>query len=100
MQRKNDGKKLPNAKKCAILINKVVFLHKTAKPKNKQTRSRRKFMSKFYCDSNCEIWFSRLDELGIECIRMPYTVNGEERFSRPAWCWSGSTVFMGRGGPL
>ncbi|MCI8459103.1 MAG: DegV family protein [Clostridia bacterium] len=37
-------------------------------------------MSKFYCDSNCEIWFSRLDELGIECIRMPYTVNGEERF--------------------
>ena len=37
-------------------------------------------MSRFFCDSNCEIWYSRFDELHIECIKMPYTVNGEERF--------------------
>ena len=37
-------------------------------------------MSKFFCDTNGEIWFSRFDELNVECIKMPYTVNGEERF--------------------
>ncbi|MDE6397975.1 MAG: DegV family protein, partial [Clostridiales bacterium] len=36
-------------------------------------------MSRFFCDSNSEIWYTRFDTLGIECIRMPYTVNGEER---------------------
>lgn len=36
-------------------------------------------MSKFFCDSNSEIWYTRFDELHIECIRMPYTVNGEEK---------------------
>lgn len=37
-------------------------------------------MSKFFCDSNCELWHSRFDELGIELIKMPYTVNGELAF--------------------
>ena len=37
-------------------------------------------MSKFFCDTNGEIWFSRFDELNVECIKMPYTVNGDERF--------------------
>ena len=36
-------------------------------------------MSKFFCDSNCELDYKRFDELGIDClIKMPYTVNGEE----------------------
>ena len=37
-------------------------------------------MSKLFCDSNSEIWFTRFDELGASCIGMPYTVNGNERF--------------------
>lgn len=36
-------------------------------------------MSKFFCDSNCEIWYTRFDELQATCIGMPYTVNGEEK---------------------
>ncbi|MDR0426913.1 MAG: DegV family protein [Clostridiales bacterium] len=36
-------------------------------------------MSVFFCDSNCELWYTKVDELGIEVISMPYTVDGEER---------------------
>lgn len=36
-------------------------------------------MSRFFCDTNGEIWFTRFDELHVDCIRMPYTVNGEEK---------------------
>ncbi len=36
-------------------------------------------MSKFFCDSNCELDFVKFDELGIDgLIKMPYTVDGEE----------------------
>ncbi|MDE6504286.1 MAG: DegV family protein [Clostridia bacterium] len=35
-------------------------------------------MSVLLCDSNCELWFSRLRELGIDYISMPYIYNGEE----------------------
>lgn len=37
-------------------------------------------MSRFFCDSNGEIWYTRFDELGVNYIQMPYTVNGEEKF--------------------
>ena len=37
-------------------------------------------MSRFFCDTNGEILYTRFDELGVECIKMPYTVNGEEMF--------------------
>ena len=37
-------------------------------------------MSKFFCDSNCELWYDELDELGITCIQMPYTIDGEEYY--------------------
>lgn len=37
-------------------------------------------MSKFFCDSNCELWFTRFDALNATCIQMPYTVDGEEKF--------------------
>ena len=37
-------------------------------------------MSRFFCDSNGEIWYTRFDELGVDYIQMPYTVNGEEKF--------------------
>ena len=37
-------------------------------------------MSRFFCDSNGEIWYSRFDRLGVEFIQMPYTVDGEEKF--------------------
>ncbi len=36
-------------------------------------------MSKFFCDSNCELDYKRFDELKIDgLIKMPYTVDGEE----------------------
>ena len=34
----------------------------------------------FFCDSNCELWFSVVDELGINVISMPYTLDGKEYF--------------------
>lgn len=37
-------------------------------------------MSKFFCDTNCELWYTRFDDFDAQCIKMPYTVNGEERF--------------------
>ena len=32
------------------------------------------------CDSNCELWYSRLKELGVDFISMPYTLEGTEYF--------------------
>ncbi len=37
-------------------------------------------MSKFFCDSNSELWYTRFDEFDATCIKMPYTVNGIEAF--------------------
>lgn len=35
-------------------------------------------MSKFFCDSNCELPLETFDKLDISLIKMPYTVNGKE----------------------
>lgn len=35
-------------------------------------------MSILLCDSNCELWYTRLKELNIDYIPMPYCYNGEE----------------------
>ncbi len=32
------------------------------------------------CDSDCELWYTRADELGLKLIKMPYIVDGEEYF--------------------
>lgn len=37
-------------------------------------------MSVFYCDSNCELNYEKIDELGIKFISMPYTIDGEEYY--------------------
>ncbi|MGN0823163.1 MAG: DegV family protein [Candidatus Gallimonas sp.] len=35
-------------------------------------------MSVLLCDSNCELWHTRAEELGLEVIPMPYCVENEE----------------------
>ena len=37
-------------------------------------------MYRLFCDSNCELWYQTVDELGINVIKMPYTLNGQEYF--------------------
>ena len=37
-------------------------------------------MSVLLCDSNCELWFTRLKELGLDFISMPYCYNDREYF--------------------
>ncbi|MEG1705906.1 MAG: DegV family protein [Clostridia bacterium] len=32
------------------------------------------------CDSDCELWFTQVEKLGIDCISMPYTVGDKEYF--------------------
>ncbi len=34
--------------------------------------------TRLFCDSNCELWFSQLEELNIELIKMPYILDGKE----------------------
>lgn len=36
-------------------------------------------MSVLFCDSDCELWYTRAKELGVKVIEMPYTLDGEER---------------------
>lgn len=38
-------------------------------------------MSVVFCDTDCELNFKRANEQGLKVIRMPYTIDGEERFS-------------------
>ncbi len=37
-------------------------------------------MYQLFCDSNCELWHTTVKELGLNVIRMPYIVDGEEYF--------------------
>ena len=37
-------------------------------------------MYQLFCDSNCELWHTNVKELGLNVIRMPYTMNDEEIF--------------------
>lgn len=37
-------------------------------------------MSVIFCDSNCELWFDKAEELGLQVISMPYTLKGEEYY--------------------
>ena len=37
-------------------------------------------MYRLFCDSNCELWYKTVEELGINVIKMPYTLNGQEYF--------------------
>lgn len=37
-------------------------------------------MYQLFCDSNCELWYTTVAELGLNVIRMPYTIGGKEYF--------------------
>lgn len=37
-------------------------------------------MYRLFCDSNCELWHTTVKELGLNLIRMPYTVGDKEYF--------------------
>ena len=37
-------------------------------------------MYQLFCDSNCELWHTTVKELGLNVIRMPYVIDGEEIF--------------------
>lgn len=37
-------------------------------------------MYQLFCDSNCELWHTTVKELGLNVIRMPYVLDGEEHF--------------------
>lgn len=36
-------------------------------------------MAVFFCDTDCELWYTTAKELGVKVIPMPYTVDGEEK---------------------
>ena len=37
-------------------------------------------MYQLFCDSNCELWHTKVKDLGLNVIRMPYVLDGEEYF--------------------
>lgn len=37
-------------------------------------------MYRLFCDSNCELWHTTVKELGLDLIRMPYTIGDKEYF--------------------
>lgn len=37
-------------------------------------------MYQLFCDSNCELWHTTVKELGLNVIRMPYTIGDKEYF--------------------
>lgn len=37
-------------------------------------------MSKFFCETNCELWWTKAEDLGINVIKMPYTLGSELYF--------------------
>ena len=37
-------------------------------------------MSKFFCDTNSELWYTKAEALGISVIKMPYTLGNDMYF--------------------
>lgn len=37
-------------------------------------------MSVLFCDTNCELWYTRAEDLGLRVIRMPYILDGQEYY--------------------
>ena len=37
-------------------------------------------MSVFFIDSNSELWYDKVEKLGIEYISMPYTIDNQEYY--------------------
>lgn len=37
-------------------------------------------MSVIFFDTDCELWYTQAEELGCPVIKMPYTIDGEEKF--------------------
>lgn len=37
-------------------------------------------MTSVFFDTDCELWYTQADELGVNVIKMPYTIDGEEYF--------------------
>ncbi len=37
-------------------------------------------MYQLFCDSNCELWYTTIEELGLNDIKMPYILDDEEHF--------------------
>ena len=35
-------------------------------------------MAVYFCDTDCELWYTTVKELGMGVIQMPYTIDGEE----------------------
>ena len=35
-------------------------------------------MSKIFFDTDCELWYTMLPEMGCELFKMPYTIDGKE----------------------
>lgn len=38
-------------------------------------------MAVYFCDTDCELWYTHAEEYDIKVIRMPYSVDGVEEFS-------------------
>lgn len=36
-------------------------------------------MATIFCDTDCELWYTKANELNLEVIRMPYVIDGEEK---------------------
>lgn len=37
-------------------------------------------MYKLFCDTNCELWYTEAEALGLNVIRMPYVLDGQEYY--------------------
>ena len=37
-------------------------------------------MSILFCDTNCELWYDKAEALGLQVIKMPYTLDGKEYY--------------------
>jgi DegV family protein with EDD domain len=45
----------------------------------KDTKTKGVHMAVLFCDTDCELWYTTANELGLKVIGMPYTVNGVEK---------------------
>ena len=45
------------------------------------------------CDSDCELWYTRADELDLKLIKMPYIIDGEEYYYELGRCENAKEFF-------
>lgn len=72
----------PNDLARAIRLTKRDSYYKIIQYSSAQrARNKEIYMAVLFCDTDCELWYTHANKYDLKVIRMPYVIDGEERYA-------------------